>query len=210
MLNSEEQYALNVRISHERNQEIGKRVSDTLEHKVVYTRNRFPKQIAKGLCKGCHEPITAKRRTSWCSDECKKRYDPYWVKRAVIARDKHVCQICGLDIRAAVLAWRRARPNLSYLHESWRDWVRARPHEEYDHIVPFCEGGKTVLENMRTLCHACHLKRTAEWRKAKFNDRSHEGSGLTGNQQLPVDLSSIGRLKATCPIFEDGHGDHGY
>lgn len=43
-----------------------------------------------------------------------------------------------------------------------------------------------------------------------FNDRSHEGSGLTGNQQLPVDLSSIGRLKATCPIFEDGHGDHGY
>ena len=44
----------------------------------------------------------------------------------------------------------------------------------------------------------------------KFNDRSHEGSGLTGNQQLPVDLSSIGRLKATCPIFEDGHGDHGY
>lgn len=47
-------------------------------------------------------------------------------------------------------------------------------------------------------------------KETDFNDRSHEGSGLTGNQQLPVDLSSIGRLKATCPIFEDGHGDHGY
>lgn len=140
------------------------------EHKVVYTRSRFPKQIAKGLCKGCHAPITAKRRTSWCSDECKKRYDPYWVKHAIIARDRHICQLCGLDIHAAHLAWRNARPAGGVgemFVAQFSAWRKARPKEEYDHIVPFSEGGKTVVENMRTLCGACHKKRTAEWRKAK-------------------------------------------
>ena len=60
------------------------------------------------------------------------------------------------------------------------------------------------------------LAKAREWQKQNtdwqlycdFNDRSHE-ERIGGNQQLPVDLSSIGRLKATCPIFEDGHGDHG-
>jgi len=144
------------------------------EHKTIYTRSRFPKSIGKGFCKGCHEPITAKRRTSWCCDECKTRYDPYWVKRAVVARDKHVCQLCGHDIRAEELAWRNARPSGGVgekVGAQFAAWRRARPREEYDHIIPFCEGGKTVLENMRTLCHECHLKRTAEWRKSKAAKR---------------------------------------
>ena len=134
----------------------------------VYGRGRFPKQIAKGTCRGCHGPITAPRRKTWCSDACKKKYDPYWVKHAIIARDKHICQICGMDIWQAQLAWRRARPvGRFYIHEDFAAWSKARPKEEHDHIVPFSEGGKTVVENMRTLCGACHKKRTAEWRKAK-------------------------------------------
>lgn len=137
------------------------------EHKPVYSRHRFPKQIAPGTCRGCHQPITAPRRKTWCSDACKKLYDPYWVKKAVIARDKHICQMCGTDIHAAHLAWRRARPITGFDFEAWRAWRRAKPREEYDHIVPFCEGGATVVENMRTLCTVCHKKRTAEWRKAK-------------------------------------------
>lgn len=138
-----------------------------IEHKPVYSRNRFPKQIAPGTCRGCHQPITAPRRKTWCSDACKKLYDPYWVKKAVIARDKHICQMCGTDIAADKLAWRRARPAGTYLDEKWRAWRSGIPREEHDHIVPFCEGGATVVENMRTLCGACHKKRTAEWRKAK-------------------------------------------
>lgn len=137
------------------------------EHKPVYSRHRFPMQVAPGTCRGCHGKIIAPRRKTWCSHECKKRYDPYWVRRAVIERDKHICQICGMDIHAAYLAWRRARPvNAAPWHGSaeWVSWCKARPYEEYDHIVPFCEGGATVLENMRTLCGACHKKRTAEWR----------------------------------------------
>lgn len=137
------------------------------EHKPVYSRHRFPMQIAPGTCRGCHSPVTAPRRKTWCSDACKKRYDPYWVRRAVIERDKHICQICGLDMAAAKLAWRRSRPTGAYSHGEWLAWRSLRPKEEYDHIVPFCEGGPTVLENMRTLCNACHKKRTAEWRAEK-------------------------------------------
>jgi 5-methylcytosine-specific restriction endonuclease McrA len=96
---------------------------------------------------------------------------PYWVKLAVIARDKHICQICGTDIRANYLAWRRTRPvaGFGYTQEQWKAWWAGREttREEHDHIVPFCEGGATVLENMRTLCNACHKTRTAEWRKAR-------------------------------------------
>lgn len=138
------------------------------DHKPVYSKSRFPKQIAPGTCRGCHQPVTAKRRKTWCSDACKKKYDPYWVKRAVIERDKHICQICGLDIRAAYVAWRKARPATGYfMQPAWREWFKGKVKEEYDHIIPFCEGGATVVENMRTLCQKCHRERTAQWRKER-------------------------------------------
>ena len=133
-------------------------------HIPMYSQSRFPRQMAPGTCRGCHKPVTAPRRKTWCSDECKKKYDPYWVKRAVIARDRHICQICGVDIRAAILAWRRARPNCTFLEDAWKAWRKAKVTEEYDHIVPFSEGGPTVLENMRTLCQKCHKERTKAWR----------------------------------------------
>lgn len=139
----------------------------TEQHKPVYSKHRFPKQIAKGTCRGCHGPVTAPRRKTWCSDECKKRYDPYWVKHAVVERDRHICQMCGKDIAAEKLAWRRARPTGGFDFQTWVAWSRARPREEYDHIVPFSEGGATVVENMRTLCKDCHKKRTAAWRAEK-------------------------------------------
>jgi len=75
--------------------------------------------------------------------------------------------MCGIDIQAEILAWRRARPIGNFLQETWRKWYSEKISEEYDHIIPFCEGGLTILENMRTLCTPCHKKRTAEWRKAK-------------------------------------------
>lgn len=36
---------------------------------------------------------------------------------------------------------------------------------EMDHIIPYSEGGLTVLENVRTLCVVCHKKRTKKWHK---------------------------------------------
>ena len=138
------------------------------EHKPVYSRNRFPKQIAKGTCRGCHGVITDPRRRTWCGDPCKKKYDPYWVKKAVIARDKHICQLCGRDMGEERRQWRRMKPNwFTATSSALRAWARAKPREEYDHIIPFSEGGPTLVENMRTLCTACHKQRTKEWRAAK-------------------------------------------
>ena len=42
-------------------------------------------------------------------------------------------------------------------YHTCRDWWEA------DHIIPFSEGGETVLENMRTLCYPCHKHRTKKW-----------------------------------------------
>lgn len=136
-------------------------------HKPVYGRGRFPKVVAKGLCRGCHGPVTDPRRRTWCSEQCANRYDPYRVKLAVISRDRHICQLCGIDAREAYKAWQKARPPCSCTKEEWRTWRRGKIREEYDHILPFSEGGATVLENMRTLCSACHKKVTAEWRRLK-------------------------------------------
>lgn len=137
-------------------------------HKTVYTRHRSPKQIAPGTCKGCHGPITDPKRKTWCKDACYQRYDPTCVKKAVKARDKHVCQLCGLDVKAERRMWKLMKPHpLTATRANMRAWRKARPCVEIDHIVPFSEGGHTVLENMRTLCTACHKQRTKEWLKAK-------------------------------------------
>ncbi len=44
-------------------------------------------------------------------------------------------------------------------------WQSARKWWEADHIVPYSEGGLTVLENMRTLCVPCHKQRTKKWHR---------------------------------------------
>lgn len=89
------------------------------------------------------------------------------------ARDKGVCQLCLLDIWEALKRWKRARPSAvwdapSGYQTEYASWLKAKPpREEHDHIVPFSEGGLTVVENMRTLCADCHKRRTAEWRASR-------------------------------------------
>lgn len=153
-----------------------------MEHVVVYDKNRFPKQIASGLCRGCHKPVPPKRQ-AWCSNACVKMYHPADVARAVKNRDKGVCCACGFSISALCGKYRQEHPYPKYQdfmaetgqnQESFRrytkavkKWEKDLPSEEHDHIIPFSEGGKTVLENMRTLCSWCHKKRTATWHEGR-------------------------------------------
>lgn len=106
----------------------------------IYDRNRFPKQIAPRTCRGCHGPVTDPRRSTWCGKECHERFHPKMVEIALKKRDGHICQICGLDIRAVRLIWYREKPP-RYPFDNWLAWRRREPKEEYDHIVPFSEGG---------------------------------------------------------------------
>jgi Restriction endonuclease len=133
--------------------------------KPVYGRGRYPKfrksEDGKKLCRGCGADVP-KGRQSWCSTACYTKYEPASVKHQVRQRDKGICQMCNVKTRD---------------HPSIRKWEvsdaerLAAPKAEYDHIVPFSEGGLTVLENMRTLCNPCHKKRTAEWRKLRKRAR---------------------------------------
>lgn len=126
---------------------------------VYHKRSRYPRLIEKGKCRGCGDPVP-KGRLTWCSNACYAKYEPICVRSAVWQRDNGICQSCGTDIKAAIDDW-----------ENRRDYKRTRPTWECDHIVPFSEGGVTVLENMRTLCVDCHKKRTAEWRKRRAEQK---------------------------------------
>jgi len=144
---------------------------------IIYGRGRYPKLIAPRICRGCHAPVPKNRQT-WCSKECYEKYEPASVKRAVIRRDKGICQLCGLDITAAHSEWRKNEPEKwTNGTDNWiarKTWRRNEPKPKYDHIIPFCEGGLTILENMRTLCAECHKKVTAEFRKRRAKARLNQ------------------------------------
>ena len=99
----------------------------------IYTKSRALKR-KRGYCKGCAAKVP-KGRISWCCNKCYQEYDPKYVRRQTLKRDKYKCVKCGSNNRL-----------------------------EADHIKPFSEGGITHLSNMRTLCSKCHKKRTAFWR----------------------------------------------
>lgn len=150
-------------------------------------RSRFPefKRDADGkpLCRGCGGPVK-KPRLTWCSDDCVNKYHPAMVISAVEKRDKGVCQLCGANCDRGEKEWLEkkpqwddypADPNLKWPEQgqeryrrydlACNEWRKLKPRAEYDHIIPFSEGGPTTLENMRTLCRPCHVKVTTEWRK---------------------------------------------
>lgn len=61
----------------------------------------------------------------------------YRIVRQVFARDGHRCRICGAS----------SADGVTKLHA--------------DHIQPRSAGGQDVLDNLRTLCAACNLRRGA-------------------------------------------------
>ena len=85
------------------------------------------------LCRKCGKTLGG-RKTAWCSKECLKETIllRHWpaIRRVILRRDKRVCQVCG------------------------------RYANEVDHIVEVVDGGKSVPENLRAICHACHRKKT--------------------------------------------------
>jgi HNH endonuclease len=134
---------------------------------IKYNKNRFPVAPQKGKCRGCHGDVP-KGRLTWCSKSCNDKFEPRRVLYFVQQRDKGICQICGLDTIEAEKKWWAAKPNQSgNWWEAHQRWSREKPVVNYDHIIPFSEGGLTVLENMRTLCEPCHKARTKKWHKER-------------------------------------------
>lgn len=148
-------------------------------------KSRYPKLVkvnGKVVCRGCGGDVPNGRHT-WCSSQCYDTNCPQRVNYFVRQRDKHVCQICKQDIIEMIKARVAIEiPTLGFLpgESHMARWHRQNDleskmrgpeiREEYDHIIPFSRGGKTVLENMRTVCSPCHKKTPTYGSKCKkFN-----------------------------------------
>ena len=122
------------------------------------------------LCRWCNLEVPP-RRFTFCSDYCvhewRLRTDPGYLRDQVLARDRGVCALCGVDARAAYAELRRSRGvHRLKLLEHWGLTRLARKTLwDADHIVAVVEGGgECDLQNIRTLCLRCHRRQTLDLR----------------------------------------------
>ncbi len=125
------------------------------------------------LCRWCELEILAKRRRTFCSDYCvhqwRLRTDPGYLRDQVFARDCGMCGGCGADTIAIYAALKRARGKAraaGLAFYGMKTVTSRRSLWDADHIRPVAEGGgQCDLDNLRTLCIACHRQETAELRQ---------------------------------------------
>jgi 5-methylcytosine-specific restriction endonuclease McrA len=125
------------------------------------------------LCRWCEMEILARRRRTFCSDYCvhqwRLRTDPGYLREQVFARDRGVCQACHADTMAIFAALKRARGSAraaGLAFYGMKSLSSRRSLWDADHIRPVAEGGgQCDLDNLRTLCVACHREATAELRR---------------------------------------------
>lgn len=121
----------------------------------------------RGLCRFCSAEVP-KGRLTFCGVRCvfnwKLRTQPAFLREQVFRRDRGVCAACGVDTMHGVL-----RPRARGTGDRWA----------CDHILPVAEGGgETGLENMQTLCPACHTRKTNEQRRRAAEARKQNDPRL--------------------------------
>ena len=132
-----------------------------------------PEEKESGLCRWCSLQVPKPRRTfcsEFCVNEWKLRTDPGYLRERVLARDKGICAMCGIDTLNAWMSIKRARWERRKL--MLIDWgmksLNRRSLWDADHILPVVQGGgECDLENIRTLCLKCHRKVTSDLRKSR-------------------------------------------
>ncbi len=125
------------------------------------------------LCRWCELEILARRRRTFCSGYCvhqwRLRTDPGYLRDQVFARDRGLCAVCHADTVAIYTALKRARGKAraaGLAFYGMKSVASRRSLWDADHIRPVAEGGgQCDLDNLRTLCVACHREATAELRR---------------------------------------------
>ena len=124
----------------------------------------------RALCRWCALEVRGRRRT-FCSDGCvhewRLRTDPGYLRQRVFARDQGRCSLCHIDSVEAFRRLKRSRgSSRNIMLEYWGlQSVNRKSLWDADHILPVCEGGgECDLENIRTLCLACHKDVTYQLR----------------------------------------------
>ena len=110
---------------------------------------RFCKVVLKG------------RKTAWCSKECLLKVralcDWNYIRNKVRRRDKYRCQ---MPVTGAPAYFNVLLPDGRV--------ICGRPAKDVDHIIELADGGCFHdLNNLRSLCHDCHQKKTLMMRKAR-------------------------------------------
>lgn len=157
--------------------------NSTTSFPAIYPRPVLSASEAARLkcCRWCHAAVPKGRRT-WCGDECveayKNEHDWQHIRRNVLARDRGVCALCGIECLQVyrllyVLYWGDTRyglepdrPACGTVARSWGvSWGWPRDMWEADHITPRVLGGCNRMENLRTLCLPCHKAETRALRR---------------------------------------------
>jgi len=124
----------------------------------------------RGICRWCGKEVPKGRRT-FCGDICvhewRLRSDPEYLRNQVLARDRGICAVCGLD---TIEFYRRLQRLPVQKRKALRRQLDMHPKRrsfwDADHILPVAEGGgECDLSNLRTLCLWCHLDETARLRR---------------------------------------------
>jgi hypothetical protein len=159
-------------------------------------RNRIggwvdPKKLPKNedgrnQCRWCSKSVMPPRRT-FCSDECvhqhRLRTSTQYLRQCVYKRDNGICSLCKQDTKKIAREAKQYRTNKEFekyyklletnlIPKTRKLWLRGYGGGfwDADHIIAVHDGGGDCgLDNIRTLCIACHKKNTAEQRKLWAN-----------------------------------------
>lgn len=134
-------------------------------------------------CRWCWGDLPKRRRT-FCGDACVEQYrrehDWTYIRSLVFERDRGVCRLCGVDtekIRRILRSLRR-RCRIDVWLPGHASVALGRDHGgwEADHITPRHDGGGNQLDNLRTLCRACHKGVTREFARVRAERRRKDKS----------------------------------
>jgi hypothetical protein len=128
--------------------------------------------LAKTVAGGCAwcGKILAGRRRRWCSEKCAATFwkNHWWTlaRRAAKVRDKYTCRLCGGA--PPKRPSRRALSTEKAYKDAMRSWRAGRKkiRLEVNHREPCMGQHGTIscahhLDNLETLCAACHREHTS-------------------------------------------------
>ena len=129
----------------------------------AYSTKQSTGTNGRAACLNCGGDITEKTRSTFCRKECADafyiRSRPDHARLRVFERDKGICAKCGRDVFAGT----GRKPRSGGTGDLW----------QADHILPVIEGGgECTLDNLRTLCTACHHEETAALAKRRAEARN--------------------------------------
>jgi 5-methylcytosine-specific restriction endonuclease McrA len=138
----------------------------------------------------CGAKLPARRR-KWCSNKCNQYYldrvygEHEWNSARVkaLARDHYRCRQCGSDgtIPKSIydqLTFENDRDKWEKLQKLGRLYQLEVNHENPRRGKGYQVGCWNHLENLKTLCHACHLKVTAQQRVKHLLDDKKASESL--------------------------------